>query len=46
VKSGKIELVHCVTQKQVADVMTKALKLEVFQRLREKMGMCSLTEIN
>ena len=46
VKSEKIELVHCGTQKQVDDVMTKALKLEAFQRLREKMGMCSLTEIN
>jgi len=46
VKSEKIEFVHCGTQKQVADVMTKALKLEAFQKLREKMGMCSLTEIN
>lgn len=37
VKDGEIELLHCVTQEQVADLMTKALKLEAFQKLRMKM---------
>ena len=46
VKDGEIELVHCGTQEQVADVMTKALKLEAFEKLRKKMGMLDLTEVN
>jgi hypothetical protein len=46
VKDGDIELVHCVTQEQVADLMTKALKLEAFQKLRKKMGMLDFTEVN
>ncbi|XP_045791716.1 uncharacterized mitochondrial protein AtMg00810-like [Trifolium pratense] len=43
---GEIELVHCVTQEQDADLMTKALKLEAFQKLRKKMGMLDFTEVN
>ena len=31
-KEGTIELVHCGSQDQVADIMTKPLKLEVFQK--------------
>ena len=46
VKDGKLELVHCGTKEQVADVMTKALKLETFLRLKEKLGMCDLTDLN
>jgi hypothetical protein len=46
VKDGDIELVHCVTQEHVADLMTKALKLEAFQKLRKKMGMLDFTEVN
>jgi len=46
VKDGEIELLHCVTQEQVADLMTKALKLKVFQKLRLKMGMLDYTEVN
>ncbi|XP_075489673.1 secreted RxLR effector protein 161-like [Primulina tabacum] len=30
-KDGKIELIHCGSQDQVADIMTKPLKLEAFQ---------------
>ena len=29
-KAGTVELVHCGTQEQLADVMTKPLKLDVF----------------
>lgn len=46
VKDGEIELVHYGTQEQVADLMTKALKLEVFQKLRKMMRMLDLNEVN
>ena len=46
VKDGEIELVHCETKEQVADLLTKALKLETFQTLRKKMGMIDFFEIN
>ena len=46
VKDGEIDLVHCVTQEQVADLMTKALKLEAFQELRMKMRILDYTEVN
>ncbi|CAJ2660326.1 unnamed protein product [Trifolium pratense] len=38
-KDGIIELVHCRTQDQLADIMTKPLKLDTFCDLRSKMGM-------
>ncbi|KAF2300982.1 hypothetical protein GH714_018927 [Hevea brasiliensis] len=37
-KEGVIELVHCGSQDQVADIMTKPLKLDVFQKLRKLLG--------
>ncbi|KAJ8646671.1 hypothetical protein MRB53_008419 [Persea americana] len=37
-KEGTIELVHCMSQNQVADIMTKPLQLEVFQKLRTLLG--------
>ncbi|XP_068490452.1 secreted RxLR effector protein 161-like [Phaseolus vulgaris] len=40
VKSEKIELVHCGTQKQVADVMTKALKVGSFSKNLERIWEC------
>ena len=43
-KEGTIELVHCNTQEQIVAIMTKSLKLEVFLRLRDKLGMCSKLE--
>lgn len=45
-KDGEVELVQCGTQDQVADIMTKALKLEAFQKFRMEMGMIDFTEIN
>jgi hypothetical protein len=39
-RDGVVELVHCNTQEQVSDIMTKPLKLEVFLKLRDKLGMC------
>ncbi|TXG65900.1 hypothetical protein EZV62_007175 [Acer yangbiense] len=45
-KDGTIELVHCGSQDQVADIMTKPLKLEVFQNLRKLLGVCEISDIN
>lgn len=39
-QDGVVELVHCGTQDQVADLMTKPLKLEAFMKLRDHLGMC------
>jgi hypothetical protein len=45
-KDGSIQLVHCSTIDQVADIMTKALSLESFSKNRDKLGLCKLEEIN
>ena len=37
---GIVELVHCHTQDQLADIMTKPLKLEAFLKLRDRLGVC------
>ncbi|RVW45415.1 Retrovirus-related Pol polyprotein from transposon TNT 1-94 [Vitis vinifera] len=39
-KDGTIEMVHCHTQEQVADIMTKPLKLDAFLKLRDLLGVC------
>jgi hypothetical protein len=38
-KDGVVELVHCSTQDQLADLMTKPLKLEAFCKLKNGLGM-------
>ena len=40
-KAGTVELVHCGTPEQLADVMTKPLKLDAFLKLRGLLGVCS-----
>ena len=45
-KEGTIELIYCGTQEQLADIMTKALKLDTFQKLRNQLGVCQLSEVN
>ena len=45
-KEGTIELVHCASQDQVPDIMTKPLKLEFFQKLRKLLGVCEISGIN
>ena len=45
-KEGTIELVHCGSQDLVADIMTKLLKLEVFQKLQKLLGVCEISGIN
>jgi hypothetical protein len=39
-KEGTIELKYCRSQDQLADIMTKALKLDTFYKLREGIGIC------
>ena len=41
---GIIELKYCGTEEQIADVMTKPLKLESFQKYRKEMGMTRAEE--
>jgi hypothetical protein len=39
VKDGIVELRHCKSEDQIADLMTKPLKLEAFCKLRRLLGM-------
>ncbi|KAK2372692.1 putative mitochondrial protein [Trifolium repens] len=41
VQNGVLEVVHCSTQKQLADVLTKAIKTDQFLRLRDGIGVVS-----
>ncbi|MCH93881.1 disease resistance protein [Trifolium medium] len=43
-KDGVIELKFCKSQNQLADIMTKALKLEAFCKLREALGVCDFSQ--
>lgn len=45
-RDGILELVHCNSQNQIADIMTKPLKLEVYVKLRELLGMCPMPDVN
>lgn len=42
VKEGVVELIHCGTSEQMADIMTKPLKLESFLKLRNMLGVQSM----
>ncbi|MCI33107.1 cationic amino acid transporter 1-like, partial [Trifolium medium] len=46
VSSGKFKLEHCRTNLQVADVLTKAVTVETFVRLRNLMYIKSLKNMN
>lgn len=39
VSKGKIKLKHCGTDLMIADIMTKALKIERFQKLRDMLNV-------
>lgn len=39
VKKGTIQLEYCTTRDQIADIMTKVVKLEVFEELRGRIGV-------
>ena len=45
-KKEVVKLVHCGTNDQVADILTKPLKLKVFLKLREKLGVCEVPNLN
>ena len=42
-REGVIELKHCNIRDQVADIMTKALKMDTFEKLRNLMGVCEVS---
>jgi hypothetical protein len=45
-KDNVIELVHCKTQDQIADIMTKPLKFEAFSKLRNSLGVVNVVCLN
>lgn len=46
VNEGVVELKYCNSQEQVADLITKPLKLEQFEKLCGMLGMVSVSELN
>ena len=40
-KEGEVQLVHCKSEDQVADIMTKALAAGKFEFFRSKLGVFS-----
>lgn len=42
VHNDAVRMTFCGTHDQVADVLTKPLKLEIFERLREQFGLCEV----
>lgn len=46
VNNGVIELRYCSSQDQIADLMTKPLKLEQFEKLRNLLGIVNASEIS
>ncbi|CAL2237913.1 unnamed protein product [Prunus armeniaca] len=45
-KEGSMALVHCGSFDHVADVMTKPLKVDVFQKLRSLLGVYEIAYVN
>jgi hypothetical protein len=46
VNNGKLRLEHCRTEDQIADIMRKAVQVEVFKRIRDRLGMETLATMN
>ena len=42
----KMNVEHCRTENQIADIMTKGVQVEVFRRLRAMMNVDSLDTMN
>jgi hypothetical protein len=45
-KDGIIELVFCKSEDQLADIMTKPLKLDTFCNIRNDLGMVDINNVN
>lgn len=45
-KTGFVNMMHCGTQEQIADIMTKPLNLDTFLKLRKSLGVCAKSSIN
>ncbi|KAF2295457.1 hypothetical protein GH714_032968 [Hevea brasiliensis] len=43
-RDGIIDFIHCKSEDQFADIITKPLKLSTFQKLRQLIGVCSLNK--
>lgn len=46
VNKRKLELSYCKSEENVADILTKALKKNIFEGLRSKLGVCNLASLN
>ncbi|GAA0176229.1 transmembrane signal receptor [Lithospermum erythrorhizon] len=46
VKKGRITLEHCSSEDQVADILTKAVKVDIFLKQRAALGMMELSEVS
>lgn len=44
VEDGVVALEYCGTKEQVADIMTKPLKKDIFEYLRNKLGVCAIED--
>ena len=44
VEDGAIDFVYCKSEDQVADILTKPLKVTTFVRLRKLLGVCTLDD--
>ena len=43
---GVVELSYCNPQDQIANIMTKPLKLEQFEKLRGMLGVTEVTKVS
>jgi len=46
IRDKVIKLVHCGSQDQVANLLTKPIKLEEFFKLREQLGVYMISGVN
>ncbi|XP_062020877.1 secreted RxLR effector protein 161-like [Rosa rugosa] len=44
-RDGVVDLVHCGSKDQLADIMTKPLKLEAFLKMRKHLGVCEVQKV-
>lgn len=46
VSQGIVKMSHCSTENQAADIFTKPLKLEQFEKLRRMLGVTDISEVS